>query len=401
VVLAALVVSAAAATASFLSPPPPPASSSNNKAANPPSSCCRPSTRRRLPLLLHAAAANKAANKATPAQRVQIAVEPEAILQVVTEERLRLKPSHLAVALFRIAKALVPVRHQQRRQRLVASTEFKALVQEALAGASRVRHIHDALLGIALAEFPLMAHPDVRGTVERLFAELGEGESFRELQPGDLSGLAWSWEKLGLDAGALPAAFQAKLTTFPFRVRIGALGKGGGKQDFLDLEAIVEEVALRRDSILIGSKSIEESRLTAWQGPCPFYYSNKTMSASPMTSRIAAIRDRLADETGVFYDCVLINLYENGEVGMRYHSDPDQGLYWSTTTAVVSIGDTREFCLRDVASKGKIEHHRFFVSQACVVEMVDDCQIRYQHCVKQAGEAGPRVSLVFKQSLEQ
>lgn len=70
---------------------------------------------------------------------------------------------------------------------------------------------------------------------------------------------------------------------------------------------------------------------------------------------------------------------------------------------MISIGDTREFALRDIATKGQKEHHRFFVAQADAVEMVGDCQARYQHCVKvceHAGDAGPRISLVYKQSLE-
>ena len=89
------------------------------------------------------------------------------------------------------------------------------------------------------------------------------------LRPGEVSGLAWCWDKLGLDPGALPAALQERLASFPFRVRIGAL-RGEKEEDLLNVAAIVEEVALRRDSILLGSKSIEESRLTAWQGPKPW-----------------------------------------------------------------------------------------------------------------------------------
>lgn len=337
--------------------------------------------------------------------------EPEEILAVVTAELAVLKPTHLATALLRMGKALVQPRHAARRRGLVASAEFAALAREALrrvAAPEGVRHAPDALVGLSLLEFPLQAHPDVRATVERLFQDaalLGGGARVQALAPGEISALAWCWTKLGLDRTDLPAALGERLGAFPFRVRVGALrgDNGGGEQgDPLDLPEIIEEVALRRDSITLGSKSIEESRLTAWQGPKPFYYSNKEMAPSPMTPRIAAIRDRLAEVTGVFYDCVLINLYEDGKTAMRYHIDPDQGVHWTTNTAVVSIGDTREFCLRDIETKGKREHHRFFVSQADAVEMVDDCQERYQHCVKvceHAEDAGPRVSLVYKQSL--
>jgi len=113
---------------------------------------------------------------------------------------------------------------------------------------------------------------------------------------------------------------------------------------------------------------------------------------------------------------------------------------------VVSIGDTREFCLREIEEKaeeatfskrrggssmsntsnsfstidgdGKSEtinvtkkkkgkqnsHHRFFVAQNDVTEMTGECQWRYQHAVRvcdNADDAGPRMSLVYKQSLGQ
>jgi hypothetical protein len=41
-----------------------------------------------------------------------------------------------------------------------------------------------------------------------------------------------------------------------------------------------------------------------------------------LTPRVAAVRDRLEALTGQRYDSVLINLYEDGKCGMRYHVDP-------------------------------------------------------------------------------
>jgi len=110
------------------------------------------------------------------------------------------------------------------------------------------------------------------------------------------------------------------------------------------------------------------------------------------------------------------------------------------------VGDTREFCLREVeeeegeeeannnssssssgcsssgssSSKGsngeskamnvkkkkgkQSSHHRFFVAQSDATEMTRVCQWKYQHAVKvcdNADDAGPRMSLVYKQSLGQ
>lgn len=83
---------------------------------------------------------------------------------------------------------------------------------------------------------------------------------------------------------------------------------------------------------------------------------------------------------------------------MRYHSDPDVGTVWTEDTSVVSVGDTRQFALRKT-----LDHtcrHAFYLSSGDCVRMTAGCQHEYQHCVKVAkDEVGPRVSLVFKQSI--
>lgn len=86
---------------------------------------------------------------------------------------------------------------------------------------------------------------------------------------------------------------------------------------------------------------VEETRLTAWQGPRPFYYSGKEMGPAPMTATVARVRDVLHEKTGLYFDCVLLNLYLHGRVAMSWHIDPDQGVLWTNKTAVVSIGDSR------------------------------------------------------------
>jgi alkylated DNA repair dioxygenase AlkB len=167
----------------------------------------------------------------------------------------------------------------------------------------------------------------------------------------------------------------------------------------------VPEVALRRDVIYLdgGSRAVEEARLTAWQSDigATFLYSGKEMVPPPggLTPSVAAVRDALAALTGVRYDSVLINYYEDGKCGMRYHVDP---LYnaWTPRTAVVSLGATRQFVFREMSDHSVRWH--YLVSSGDVVVMSGDCQERLQHCVKveaAAEDAGPRMSLVFKERI--
>lgn len=73
---------------------------------------------------------------------------------------------------------------------------------------------------------------------------------------------------------------------------------------------------------------------------------------------------------------------------------------WSPNTSVVSIGATRRFVFREAFDHAVRWSYR--VASGDVVTMFGDCQERLQHAVaveRHAGDAGPRVSLVFKQRL--
>ncbi|KAG2440030.1 hypothetical protein HXX76_004147 [Chlamydomonas incerta] len=173
----------------------------------------------------------------------------------------------------------------------------------------------------------------------------------------------------------------------------------------LRLEDFMAEVALNRDVIYLedGSKAVEESRLTGWQSDiaATFKYSGKEMIPDPsgMTPAVRKVRDELQRLTGVWYDSVLINYYGDGKCGMRYHVDPLYGV-WSPESAVVSVGDTRTFIFREIADYDSRWQYR--VRNGDVVRMWGDCQDRLQHCVRverAAADAGPRMSLVFKERL--
>ncbi|EFJ49206.1 hypothetical protein VOLCADRAFT_104423 [Volvox carteri f. nagariensis] len=173
----------------------------------------------------------------------------------------------------------------------------------------------------------------------------------------------------------------------------------------LRLNDFMSEVELRRDTIYLddGGRAVEESRRTGWQSEigATFRYSGKEMQPQPggLSTHIRQVRDRLWELTGVKYDSVLINYYADGKCGMRYHVDP---LYdrWTPNSAVVSLGDTRAFIFRAINDHNTRWHYR--VRNGDVVLMFDDCQDRLQHCVrveKRAADAGPRMSLVFKERL--
>ncbi len=232
------------------------------------------------------------------------------------------------------------------------------------------------------------------------------------LEPYQLSGLHWALDTLTRQCFGecrVPVSVQQanEELSLPFRVRPGCMA---GIPDFT-LENLVSQVNYQIDTIRTSSNLVvRERRKTAWEGDhgvAPFAYSGKSMVRNPWSSLVKASRDRLMDESGFYYDGCLLNLYPDGGSGMRYHSDPDQGVLWDYETAVVSVGATRRFSFRhnDASIEGGLSQqrpHTFVLMHGDVVEMFGDCQSRFQHTVRTADEKNEdaaRASLVFKRTL--
>jgi alkylated DNA repair dioxygenase AlkB len=191
----------------------------------------------------------------------------------------------------------------------------------------------------------------------------------------------------------------------PFRIIPGCFEK---ELDF-SVDNLRKQVDFQVDTIKTTSNQVvQERRQTAWQGDegvAPFEYSGKAMPRMPWSPLVRSVRDGLVRITGEYYDGCLLNLYPDGGSAMRYHIDPDQGTLWDHSTAVVSVGATRRVAFRDIPDKNgksKNKPHNFVVMHGDVMEMVEDCQQRYQHAVKPADnkrEQTARSSLVFKRSL--
>ena len=225
----------------------------------------------------------------------------------------------------------------------------------------------------------------------------------------------WAWESLGRDASSAwprpPTRLIARAAPLPFAVRVGAIDPSLLSMDVLRAEASPKREVIKSGSAAPTLQTLAETRLTAWQSVVGerFAYSGKEMSPRVgdedrpgFSPAVAAVRDALAQPpVDRFFDSVLVNYYEGGKVGMRFHSDPGQGEDgpWGFSTCVVSAGDCRQFVFRRIGDPSS--RCTFSLRAGDVVEMFDRCQQEYQHSVKTEASdeaAGPRISLVFKRT---
>lgn len=258
----------------------------------------------------------------------------------------------------------------------------------------------------------------VSSDLYRPIAEFWENRAQRQSRTPDsdwethqLSGLKWAYDSLsvGLPYFKFPDIWneQHAALDLPFQIIPGCISN-----EELSLTQLIAEVDFQLDEIRTKSnRTVPERRKTAWQGDdgvADFAYSGKSMSRREWSPVVETVRNRLHTASQEYYDCCLLNLYPDGESGMRYHIDPDQGTLWDYATTVVSVGSTRRFAFRSIPAhrpQGSQDPHptphTFHVLHGDATFMFGNCQTLYQHTVKKAevkGDGTPRASLVFKRT---
>ena len=181
----------------------------------------------------------------------------------------------------------------------------------------------------------------------------------------------------------------------------------------LVMDCLIESRQMRRtssnSSTSSSSTSYTERRGTAWLGDPDavpnWCYGNlaSPLTAEPFPPLVETLRLRLNDLLSSNYDCCLVNYYSDTDVGMKWHSDPDQIVnserpLFTTDTAVISVGEPASLKFRPLkqsSSSPSINRFELFCCDGDVVRMTNDCQAVFEHAVEGTGE---RFSLVFKET---
>ena len=161
---------------------------------------------------------------------------------------------------------------------------------------------------------------------------------------------------------------------------------------------LLEEVPFNKDKIIINGIEIKENRFTYWMSDLnkSYKYGGKTMKPNKLSNTVKIIQNKVKEIYGLYFDSVLINFYENGNVGMNYHSDETYN-EWSEESVIVSFGDERKVIFRNINDyKQKVE---YICKNGDLIFMKEGCQSNYQHKVCKNKLGKKRVSLVFKRSL--
>ncbi|MEI7012724.1 alpha-ketoglutarate-dependent dioxygenase AlkB family protein [Leptospira licerasiae] len=166
--------------------------------------------------------------------------------------------------------------------------------------------------------------------------------------------------------------------------------------DYLD--RLLGDIPWKNDEAIIFGKHIVTKRMVAWFGDSDYQYtySNTTKKALPWTKELSELKILTEEITKTKFNSCLLNLYNNGEEGMAWHSDDEKALGKNSTIASLSFGAERKFYFKHKSTKERIslilEHGSLLVMK--------EAQESWLHSLpKTKSVKQPRVNLTFRTML--
>ena len=167
------------------------------------------------------------------------------------------------------------------------------------------------------------------------------------------------------------------------------------ESDFF-FNSLKNNVLWKQESMNIYGKRVDFPRLTSWYGDNdkPYSFSGITLNPNPWTKELLEIKNRIEPETNVNFNSVLLNRYRNGSDSISWHTDDEKELGKNPIIASVNFGATRNFQLRHIETKEKID---IDLSHGCLLIMQGELQHFWQHQIpKTTKPVNERINLTFR-----
>jgi alkylated DNA repair dioxygenase AlkB len=91
---------------------------------------------------------------------------------------------------------------------------------------------------------------------------------------------------------------------------------------------------------------------------------------------------------------VTANLYRDGRDSVAWHGDKVRHTRQDTVIAILSLGSPRRFLLRPAGGGPSIAYS---LHGGDLLVMGGTCQTGWQHCIPKCAQAGPRISVMFRE----
>lgn len=153
---------------------------------------------------------------------------------------------------------------------------------------------------------------------------------------------------------------------------------------------------LEQGSIRIFGKTHPKPRLEAFfnESELDYAYSNQILESKKFTELLKDLKTRVETVTQAHFNCVLLNLYRNGQDSNGWHADNESSLGTKPVIASLSFGASRNFMLKNIET-GVIQ--KIQLNHGDLLLMNSGVQEKYKHCIpKQPKITEARVNLTFR-----
>lgn len=167
------------------------------------------------------------------------------------------------------------------------------------------------------------------------------------------------------------------------------------ESDFL-FNLLKINVLWKQESMNMYGKRVDFPRLTSWYGDNdkPYSFSGITLDPNPWTKELLEIKAKIEPIADVNFNSVLLNRYRNGSDSISWHTDAEKELGRNPIIASVNFGATRNFQLRHIETKEKID---IDLSHGCLLIMQGELQHFWQHQIpKTTKPVNERINLTFR-----
>jgi len=125
-----------------------------------------------------------------------------------------------------------------------------------------------------------------------------------------------------------------------------------------------------------------------------YSYSGKTLQTHPFTPELLTLKSKIEVLSQEKFNCVLVNLYRNGQDSNGWHADNEPELGINPVIASLSLGATRRFDLRHNLSNKKIS---IDLTNGSLLLMKGEMQHFWKHQIAKSKKVdAARVNLTFR-----
>jgi len=164
----------------------------------------------------------------------------------------------------------------------------------------------------------------------------------------------------------------------------------------LFLQKLKNDIVWKQEFMNMYGKLVSFPRLTAWYGENdkPYSFSGITLAPNQWTDELIEIKNKIEVIAKVNFNSVLLNLYRNGNDSISWHTDAEKELGNNPVIGSVNFGATRNFQLRHIHNKEKLDLE---LTHGSLLIMQGELQHYWKHQVpKTSKPINERINLTFR-----